>query len=312
MLVFLGVALLAVAVMLLIRAIPRSGRRTAASALPDRRSTWIGLASLAVGVAILLWARVASAQMASKDLVRHADWLMNPETSATAPLHWDGNTLVAELEAGSNRYAVFPVDWDANRFSASWDITFTELDRQGDTVPLKLDGKDVQHHRSALDFASVAVGLMDQAAANIDDRDHVSGSGIEACFSDDIRLRASDANYLVRSASHEESGELKPDPNFHPAPTGVVIELNRKYHCALSYDSSSSNAELTVQDEKGRTVVRRVLRELKDFTNSVAWFGVSIRGYNRYDKRLDPKKKENGYQRPKAVVRLENLEYRQP
>jgi len=76
--------------------------------------------------------------------------------------------------------------------------------------------------------------------------------------------------------------------------------------------TSSKAADLLVRDESGREVVRRQLEDLKDFTNSVAWFGVSVRGYNRFNKKLDAKKADNGYARPKGVVRLENMRYRQP
>jgi hypothetical protein len=203
------------------------------------------------------------------------------------------------------------VDWEANRFAARWDITFTQLDPAEQEIQLK-DGDTVRTaRRGQLERASVAIGLMDQNAANIDDRDHVSGSSIQACFSDDIRLRASDSNYSIRTSSATESGKLELDPKFRPS-LPVQIELHKRYHCELRYDAPSKVATLVVTEPGGQTVASRRLEDLKDFTNNVSWFGVSVRGYNRYDKKLEPTKAITGYVRPKAKFTIENLEYRQP
>jgi hypothetical protein len=268
-----------------------------------------------IGLGLAIWPSIALARLAPEEMNRKDMWVMNPATSETAPIHWEGDALVADLEAGSGRYAVYPVDWEANRFESSFDITFTQLDLPGQEIPIKEGNKanptTRMHKRTKLDFAAVTVGLMDQNIANIDDRDHVSGSAIEACFSDDIRLRASDSNYIVRTSSSTESGKEKIDPFFKPA-APVPVEIGKKYHCVLTYDGRSNQATLRVMDESGRPIVERQLEELKDFTNSVTWFGISVRGYNRFDKKLDPTKADNGYVRPTAKFRLENLQYRQP
>jgi hypothetical protein len=304
---FVGAVLIAAGLAALLR-----GFRWAPGAGRDRRFLGWGIAGLVAGLYFALQPGIALARLRPAPLARHDRWTVNPEASSGGPIHWDGNALVAELEVGSDRYAVFPVDWDANRFQASWDITFERLDRVGDEIELKEGGRTVSHRRSAQDFASVTVGLMDANVANIDDRDHVSGSAVEACFSDDIRLRASDSSLIVRTASHDESGKLTADPSFRPQRQGVRIELGQRYHCDLSYDAGRSSAALEVRDASGRTVVSRRLEDLKDLTTSVTWFGVSIRGYNRFDKRLDPAKGDTGYTRPRVTVRLENMEYRQP
>jgi hypothetical protein len=279
---------------------------------PNRGYLWGAVAALLVGVALALWPSLAIAQLKPVPVSRTDKWVTNPVVAPDAPVHWAGNALVVDLEAGSGRYAVFPADWEADRFEAEWDMTFTHLDRGGDPMPLKLNGQTVTQPRNqAHDFASVAIGVMDQNAANIDDRDHVSGSGIEACFSDDIRLRSSDANYIVRSAGHDESGKTEIDPKWHKG-TPVAIELNKKYHCKLAYDRRTNDATLDVRDETGAVVTSRRLEDIKELTNSVSWFGVTVRGYNRFDKKLDPKKGDTGYTRPRAVVRIENLTYRQP
>lgn len=304
---FVGIVLIAAGSVALLRGL----RRASGSGRDGRFLGW-GIAGLVAGLYLALQPGIALARLRPASLQRHDRWTINPEPSPGAPIRWDGNVLVATLEAGSNRYAVFPVDWEANRFLASWDITFERLDRIGDVIPLKEDGRVVSHRRSAQDFASVTVGLMDPNVANIDDRDHVSGSAVEACFSDDIRLRASDSSLIVRTASHDESGKLTADPSFHPQHEGVRVETGQRYHCDLSYDAGRSAAALEVRDASGRAVASRRLEALKDLTTSVSWFGISIRGYNRFDKRLDPTKGDSGYTRPLVTVRLENMEYRQP
>jgi hypothetical protein len=284
---------------------------------PDRPKLFGALAGLAVGLLLAFWDTIALARIQAVDLSRHDSWRSNLVMGVDSPIRWEGSALVAEMEAGSGRYAAFPVDWEANRFEAEWDVTFTHLDRQNDPIMLRVDGSSRSHARSKLDYASVSVGLMDQNVSNIDDRDHVGGSAIEACFSDDIRLRASDANFVLRTAAHDESGkkEIEVDAsgrNTFTRQEPIRIELGRKYHCRLTYVAPTKQADLIVTDGGGKEVVRRRLEDVKDFTNSVAWFGVSVRGYNRFDKKLDPKKGETGYSRPKAIVKIENISYQQP
>lgn len=310
---FLGWVMIIAGVVMLASGLRRSAPTAEAPAPAgrNRRPLWMGLLGVALGAALASAPRIALARMEPAELGRQDSWRFNPTTGPQAPIRWEGAALLADLEAGSNRYGVFPVDWNANRFRASWDITFTHLDRQNEPLQLKDGDRTYQQPRGKQDYASVAVGLMDTAAANIDDRDHVSGSAIEACFSDDIRLRASDSNFIVLTASAAESGKKEIDPNFKPG-TPISIELNKKYHCELEYDSGPKTATLTVTEEGGKPVVQRNLEDVKDFTNSVSWFGVTVRGYNRFDKKLDAKKGDNGYTRPRATVRLENLRYEQP
>jgi hypothetical protein len=315
---FLGWALVIAAVWMLISAFRRPAEATAEAAPrsgPNRGYLVGSAVALVVGLGLAFWPSIALARLTPKDLKRQDAWVMNPPTGETAPIRWEGDALVADMEAGSARYAVFPVDWEANRFVASFDITFSQLDLPGQEIPLKVGDKanptTQMHKRTNLDFAAATVGLMDQSIANIDDRDHVSGSAIEACFSTDIRLRASDANYIVRTSSSTESGKEKIDPFFKPG-TPLPVELGKKYRCVLSYDGRNNQADLKVSDEGGRAIVERRLEDLKDFTNSVTWFGISVRGYNRFDKKLDPTKADNGYTRPTVKFRLENLQYSQP
>jgi len=295
---------------LLVIAFRRSPRTDATPSGPHRGCLLAGLAGLTLGLFLAVSADPAFARARPVDLSRPDDWVINPATGPDGPIRWEGGALNATLEVGSHHYALFPVDWRADAFDAAWDITFLQLDRAGDPITLTEGGRARTHRRTRQDFASVAVGMMDQSAANIDDRDHVAGSALEATFSDDIRLRASDANFILRTASHDEPGTLRLAPNFKKG-APVHIDLNRKYHCELSYRRADRTAVLTVRDGE-REVVSRRLEDVKDFTSSAAWFGVSVRGYNRFDKKLDPKKADTGYTRPKAVVRVENLSYRQP
>lgn len=312
MLSFLGVVLLAVGIALVYSAFkrPEMSVEPPPPPGPNRANLWSGVICLVLGGGFALWPQLALARMEAVPLSRQDDWRSNPPMSADGPIRWENGALTAELEAGSGRYAAFPVDWDANRFEAKWDMTVTQLDLPGQPIELTLDGKKGMHPRSPQDSASIAIGLMDQNVANIDDRDHVNGSGVEACFTDDIRLRASDSNYIVRTASADEAGKLEVDPKFKKQERSPIA-IGTKYHCTLGYDQRTRAATLTVSDGAGKQVERR-LEDLKDLTNSVAYFGVSVRGYNRFDKKLDPKKKDTGYTRPKAVVRIENMEYRQP
>ncbi len=290
---------------------PEGAAAAAPQSGPDRTRVITGLIVFVLGGGLAAWPSLALARLTTVELTRQDSWCTNPPISVDGPLRWEGKALVANLEAGSGRYAVFPVDWEANRFEAEWDVTITHLDRKRDPIQLEVGGVRKSVPRSDLDYASCAVGLMDQNAANIDDRDHVSGSAIEACFSDDVRLRASDANFLVQTSSSTESGTKDLDLEFKPSPP-VQIRVGVKYHCFLTYDGRTHSAALVVKDNTGQTVASRRLEDLKDFTSSVAWFGVTVRGYNRYDKKLDPKKSDTGYVRPRAEVRLENVTYRQP
>jgi hypothetical protein len=311
MLTFLGWVLVIVAVVLLVSAFRRPEPTSSTGPEPGRPNKpylWAGVACLVAGLLMAMSSTIALARLETLPLSRSDNWRSNPPVGPDAPIRWEGNALLADLEAGSGRYAVYPVDWNADRFEAEWDIIFSQLDvkRERDA---RSGARSVRRARP--EAASVAIGLMDQSVSNIDDKDHVGGSALQACFSDDIRLRAADANFIVRTASSDESGKAEIDPNFKPGEP-VRIELNTKYHCRITYDRPSSEAVLVVRDDAGREVVTRRLEDVKDFTNSVSWFGVSVRGYNRFDKKLDARKAENGYKRPLASVRIENMRYRQP
>ena len=311
MVLFLGCVLLAIALSAFYAGLrrPRPGEPERTG--PDRGRVATGIVLATLGGFLTAWPSLAIANLEPVDLSSTDTWVIHPPVAAESPIRWEGKALQADLEAGSGRYAVFPVDWSADRFEAEWDIAFSHLDRSGDEILMQTEGRTRPHRRSKLDFASFAVGLMDQNVANVDDRDHVSGSSIQACFSDDIRLRASDANLMVRTASATESGSQEIDPDFKPQQP-IHIELDERYHCRMVFDIRRHEATLDVTTATGRPIASRRLDELADFTNSVSWFGVSVRGYNRYDKKLDPTRRATGYTRPRASARIENLKYSQP
>src|SRR5207248_7706631 len=115
-------------------------------------------------------------------------------------------------------YAAGPVDWHADGFRASWDMTITELGLRPECGAR----------------ASIGIGLTDGSQVNIDDPDHVSGSALEACFSNDVRLRASDADHLLKTHSSTElTRSSQSTQTFTPSPT-VRLELNTPYHCTLT------------------------------------------------------------------------------
>lgn len=281
----------------------------ARSAPPARRQGLArGLAVLIAGAGLLTWPIVHRARVRPVDLDRRDAWLLNPAPAPGSPVRWEGDALVAELEAGSGRYAVFPVDWSGDRFEAEWDLTIEQLDLPGDSMPLNDDGRP--RVRTFQEAAGIAIGLMDGTVSSLDDRDHVAGSALQACFSDDIRLRAADAGLLARTAAHDEPGTRELDPAFRPG-APVRPELGKRYHCRLAYRADTRIAVLSVS-EGGRQIVSRRLEEPGELTSRLAWFGLSIRGDNRFDKPLDARKAENGYTRPRGRVRLEHLSYRQP
>jgi hypothetical protein len=288
--VFLGWVLLLAAVGL-IAALLR--RRPAGVAPVNRR--WYSasaVACLLAGGYLVLAPRLALAHRRPVDLSHPDDWIIGGPSDA---FRWVKGRMDAKLEVESDSYAAFPVDWQADAFHAEWDMTVHRLDLRPEWG----------------ERASIAVGVFDgPACANIDDPDHVGGSSLEACFSDDIRLRASDADRLLKTHS---STELSLGPRslrkFQPSPP-VRVELNVPYHCVLDYDGPSDTATLTVS-QGGRPVVRRWLDDLREFTPAVAWFGVTVRGFKHRNKQMEAKLK-SAYTKPAAELTLENLRYAQP
>jgi hypothetical protein len=294
--VFLGWALLLAAVGLFAALFRRrpAGEAGLASAGPVPAKRLIGagaVACLLLGGYLVIQPRLALANRRPVDLSHSDDWLTGGAKDA---FRWHNGQLKAKLVVESDSYAAFPVDWQADAFHAEWDMTVMKLDLRPEWG----------------ERASIAIGVFDTAAANIDDPDHVSGSSLEACFSDDIRLRASDADRLLKTHS---STELSLGPRslrkFQPAPP-VPVELNVPYHCVLDYDGPSDTATLSVS-QGGRVVVRRWLDDLREFTPAVAWFGVTVRGFKHRNKQMEAKLK-SAYTKPAAELTLENLRYAQP
>jgi hypothetical protein len=213
--------------------------------------------------------------------------------SAGASQRW--RRLTARLQVESESYAAFPVDWDGTAFDAEWDMTLSRL--------------DVLPERG--ERASVCIGITDGSVANVDDPDHVGGTALEACFSDDVRLRASDQDRLLKTHSAtEKSLDASSGETFTPS-TPIRLALNTPYHCRLAYDGPTDSATLTVT-QGGRAVATRELTDLRDYPSGVAWFTVTVRNYKRFNKQLAEKLKDQGYTKPTAEVILENLRYRQP
>jgi hypothetical protein len=286
---FFGWALLVVAALLIYRTL-RPGQEAAARSA--RR--WLsagGLACVVLGAYLALVPHLVSAQSRPVDMSHPDDWIVGGPLEA---IRWEDGRLKAKLVVESESYAAFPVDWRADAFRAAWDMTITHLDLRPEWG----------------ERASIAVGIFDTAAASIDDPDHVGGSALEACFSDDIRLRASDADRLLKTHS---STELSVSPRFpqefHPS-APVTLQLNVPYHCLLTYDSVSDAATLTVT-QGGKRVAQRELKDLREFTTSVAWFGVTVRGFKHRNKQKEAALKA-AYAKPYAEVVIENLRYEQP
>ena len=282
----------------LIRALRRrtgTGGGADVSALAAQRRQWLtgAIASLVVGVILVATVTVAAAHLRAVDLSGKDDWIFFPETGTFT---WDGSTLAGTLESGVDAHAMFPVDWKNHAVEAAWDLTVLRLDTFGPR-----------------DRASIMIGLFDQTNAGIDDRDHVGGSGLQACFSDDVRLRSSDQNHLLRTSSSTEAGQRVYEAGKFKKHPKVKLELNKKYHCLLSYSSSSGLARLEVTGPDGRSIFAadnpRELDELENYTSSVSWFGVSNRGFKLFNKLRFGK--DDAYVRPKAIFKIENMQYKQ-
>jgi len=289
---FLGWVLIMAAVALLITAFRR--RRLPEVAGPSPRLLGAAAAlSLLLGAYLALSGRLALAHMRTVDMSHPDDWIVGGPPEA---FQWADGKLSAKLivDNSPESYIAFPVDWHADAFRAEWDLTITRLDLRPQWG----------------ERASIAIGLTDGSAVNIDDPDHVSGSALEACFSDDIRLRASDADHLLKTHSATElSLSYQSTQVFHPMPP-VPLQLNTPYHCVLTYYAPSDTATLTVT-QNGRPVASRRLEDLREFTPSVSWFAITVRGFKHRNKQMETKLGK-GYTKPEADLVIDHLRYEQP
>src|SRR5204863_240268 len=80
--------------------------------------------------------------------------------------------------------------------------------------------------------------------ANVDEPDHVGGTAIEDCFSDDVELRASDADRLPKTHSSTELSQSAASPRPFQPSEPVQLQLDTPYHCVLSYNAASDTAQL--------------------------------------------------------------------
>jgi len=299
-----------------------AANETADFARRRRQLTLGAIAGLVIGGYLLVSTTLARAHLRPRDLSHPDDWVRSHTDDRIEVL--PGPEIRATLEVGSNVYAVIPVDWNADRFRAEWDLILTRLDvRERQPEP----GEDPGPNSTIVtERASIAIGLMDQNAASIDDRDHVGGSGLQACFSDDIRLRGSDVNNLLKTASSDESGKTIVPKDFRPRPrVDLRPYLHQPLHCVLEYDGDYDTARLRVTTADQRVLADLRLEDLRDFTNTVQWFGITVKGYNRWSKqaeyawnRRNAELKRRGlpdqgpYPKPRAECVIRNLRYSQP
>lgn len=238
--------------------------------VPSRNQFWGTLAAMAVGIWLVAAGAGATARLSQThawNFDKEEHWLNNKP----AAIKVENGALHVHLESGAGAYAVAPVDWNADAFRAEFDIQVVSLNTPD---------------------AVIGVGLFDGSISNIEDRDHTGGSSIQASFGSDVRLRVSDTNLLSRSDSMSE--REKPP---------IKLEPGKTYHAILGYNRRIDTATLELRDSGGAEVVKLFVEELKDFTPNVAYFGVSIKGYNK-NKDADPK--------PTADAVLDNIRFLQP
>jgi len=241
---------------------PQSGTAPAAAPPPDRAIA-LAAAIVAVGLATYLFS-AAPPSVASLKPIYAEDFASDPKRwvfNNPGQVGWDqqGQRLLAKMKVGEGWYGVVPVDWNGDAFRAEWDITILKRDVDPDFDPKRDAGKD-----NTLPGAVAAVGMFDGSISNIDDTDHVGGGSIMAAFGDTVRLRVSDVNQLVKSA------------------TGGKVEVGKPYHCVLTYDRSGNTATLNVAEKEGnRTIADLKLEDLRDLSSSIGWFGVSMKGFSR-------------------------------
>jgi len=245
--------------------------RPGAPPAPSRNQFWGVIGALVVGIWLVATGAGATARLSETnhwDFSQDPHWLINKSSA----IQVENGALKLHLESGSGAYGVAPVDWNADAFRAEFDIQIVSLNTPD---------------------AVIGVGLFDGSISNIEDRDHTGGSSIQASFGSDVRLRVSDTNLLSRSDSMTEREK--------PA---IKLEPGKTYHAILGYNRRIDTASLDVS-EAGSTqpLVSLRVEELKDFTPNVAYFGVSIKGYNK-NKDADPK--------PTADAVLDNIRFFQP
>jgi hypothetical protein len=222
------------------------------------------VSAIVVGVVGLLFLTIGSQarpklrQTYATDFQKDPQWLKAGGDDRVA---WDPSSgrYHAKLEVGSGHYACVPVDWDANAFRAEWDMTLTAL-------PQKQVG-------AATAKSVIAIGLCDGSVSNIEDTDHVGGSTIQATFTpDDIYLRTSDTNLIVRS----DSMKLRSTP-------GVKPQLGKTYHCVLGYEDATDAATLQVSEAGSTTpLVSLQVPDLRDFSPNMSYLAITVKGYNRF------------------------------
>src|SRR5437867_1667993 len=97
---FFGWILIATAVYLLVSAFRRPAAPAPAAAAGETGRgpyLWGGVAALVVGLLLAVWPLLASVRMEAAELSRKDNWAFSGVPTPDAPLHWNGNTLVADL-----------------------------------------------------------------------------------------------------------------------------------------------------------------------------------------------------------------------
>jgi hypothetical protein len=233
------------------------------------------VSAIVVGVLGVLFLAIGSQARPALKLTHNWDFQKDPQwlkVGGDDRVAWDPSSgrYHARLEVGSGHYAGAPVDWNASAFRAEWDITLVALPEK----------------------SVIAVGLCDGSVSNIDDTDHVGGSTIQATFvPDDVRLRTSDTNLIVRS----DSMKLRGTP-------GVKLEIGKTYHCVLGYEDATDTATLQISEVGAATpLVTLQVPDLRDFSPNVSYLAVTVKGYNRFKA-----------EKPTAECYIDNVRFYQP
>ncbi len=231
---------------------------------PPNRAIALGAALVAVALALYLL-NAAPPSVAELKPTYQTDFSHDPTPpwafNNPGQVAWDpkGQQLLAKMKVGEGWWGVMPVDWSGDAFRAEWDITLLRRD----AGPKPTDPGTV-----------AAVGMFDGSLSNIDDTDHVGGSSIIAAFAEKVRLRVSDINLLVKSATGAPG---EPAGNF-----SNKVEIGKPYHAVLTYDRRTNTAALRVTEKQtGQPIANLKAEDLRDLSSSINWFGVSMRGFSR-------------------------------